>query len=135
MLSPDPVHKPCPTNMPAHIEPLALLAVSGIVKTLHAKPKQMTQKLPKGPFIIYYLPFSVFCLSHTKLWSSDVSKTLVSYTNRLFILQITSPKKWLHFFLSCPYKDISLLKHCFLVYIKNVPFYLIPIFLSSRNSG
>lgn len=117
MLSPNPVHKPCPANVPARIEPQALLAVSDIVMTLHAKPKQMTQKLPKGPFIFYCLPFSVFCLSHTKLCSSagtDVSKihqqtlhhTVASARNRY-----TCVKQYLHPKLSYVSSD-AVLQYC-----------------------
>lgn len=36
VLLPDPIHKPCPANTLAHVEPLALLAFSSVVKSLHA---------------------------------------------------------------------------------------------------
>lgn len=87
VLLPDPIHKLCPANTLAHVEPLALLAFSGVVKSLHAVeiPQKNCKEVAQGAIHVCWPLFSAFCMCHTRL-----SKLLNSYTNKLCSSQINA---------------------------------------------
>lgn len=72
MFPPPPVRKHFLANTLVAKEPLGQLAVSGIVKTLHAAENQNKQgrSCTRGHSFDATISFSLFCLGFTQLWTS-----------------------------------------------------------------